>query len=379
MYHFYELHIFIFLYIIKIIHKKLKKMKRLFTVLMLIVLSLSTNYLFGQGVTTASLKGKVVDIKGNAIEGVTVAVINQANGSQYGTMTFEDGVYKLQGLQVGGPYKIVASSIGYETKEENEVYLKLNQVLVFNFSLAQTDTEIEEVTVSYDRDNIMNSDRTGSVTNIGSKQITILPTISRGQKDLTRLTPESNGNSFGGRNNLYNNFSLDGSIFNNSFGLDYATPGGQSDAQPFSLDAIEQIQVSLAPFDVREGGFSGAGINAVTKSGTNDLKASLYYYMRNEKMIGSKVGDTEVENYDFGTSLGGFTVGGPIIKNKLFFFISAEAERRDQLAHGFIADDGVTTGSNVTSVSQTDIEAVQQHLINEWDGKGRIFKRNWPG
>lgn len=190
--------------------------------------------------------------------------------------------------------------------------------------------------------------------------------MTRSQQDLTRLTPQSDGNSFGGRNNLYNNFSLDGSIFNNSFGLDYATPGGQSDAQPVSLDAIEQIQVSLAPFDVREGGFTGAGVNAVTKSGTNQFKATAYTFYRGDNMIGKKVNWQDAPNLNFSTNQTGLSIGGPIIKNKLFFFLNAELERATQLATAFVADDGTNTGPNVTSVKASDIQAVHDHLLSKW-------------
>ncbi len=321
---------------------------------------------FSQGATTAALKGKVVDDKGNALENATVVLIHEASGSQYGATTMKDGRFTIVGARVGGPYKVVISSVGYANKEQTGIHLNLNQTLSLNFVLKQTDQQIEEVTISYDKADDMNTERTGAETFIKSKEINSLPTISRGQKDFTRLTPQSDGNSFGGMNNLYNNFSLDGSIFNNSFGLDYATPGGQSDAQPVSLDAIEQIQVSLAPFDVREGGFTGAGVNAVTRSGTNNIDASAYYYFRNEGMVGKKVGDTEIENTDFNTKLYGFRVGGPIIKNKLFFFVNAESERREGLAHGFVADNGSNTGDNVTSVLSTDIQAVKDHLMDEW-------------
>lgn len=149
--------------------------------------------------------------------------------------------------------------------------------------------KLGEVVVRANRDGQINPDRTGAVTNISSTAIRTLPTISRSQEDFTRLTPRASGQSFGGRNTLHNNFSLDGSIFNNSFGLDSPTPGGQTNSQPVSLDAIEQIQVSLAPYDVRQGGFTGAGINAVTKSGTNDFKGTAYTYFRNESLIGKKI------------------------------------------------------------------------------------------
>ncbi len=333
----------------------------------LLALILISSMAWGQGATTAALRGKVVDDKGNPLENANVILIHEPSGSQYGTMTLQDGRFTIAGVRVGGPYKVIISSIGYAKKEQSGIYLNLNQTLQLSFVLKQSDLQIEEVTVSYDKGNDMSTERTGAETFIKSKEINSLPTISRGQKDFTRLTPQSDGNSFGGRNNLYNNFSLDGSIFNNSFGLDYATPGGQADAQPVSLDAIEQIQVSLAPFDVREGGFTGAGVNAVTRSGTNNIDASVYYYFRNEAMIGDKVGDTKVPNLDFNTKLYGFRVGGPIIKNKLFFFINAESERKEELAHGFVArDDAGQTDPNVTSVLRSDIEAVQQHFRDVW-------------
>ncbi len=341
-------------------------MKTIQKLLLLSVLVFSTIMSYSQGVTTSSLKGKVVDVSGKPLDGVTIALIHVPSGTQYGTMSRADGGYDLQGVRVGGPYTVVATSVGFAKQEKSDVYLNLNETLNIDFALSQTDQQLEEVTVSYDKTDLLNSERTGAETYVNSKELNSMPTISRGQKDFTRLTPQSDGYSFGGRNNLYNNFSLDGSIFNNSFGLDYATPGGQADAQPVSLDAIEQIQVSIAPFDVREGGFTGAGINAVTKSGTNTVKASAYYYFRNEKMIGKKVNELEVPNLDFNTSLSGITVGGPIIKNKLFFFLNAEAERRDELAHGFVADNSTNSGDNVTSVNEDDIKAVKQHLLDEW-------------
>ncbi len=353
--------------------KKMKKMKKLLFIFMLALFS-TTASLFGQGVTTSSIRGIVVDNNGKPLNGVTIAVVNMATGSQYSAMSFKDGSFKLQGLQVGGPYKVVASSLGFEKAEANNLYLSLNQVANVKLTLVPADQKLNAVTIKGNKNDFMSSDRTGAETSVGSKDLKILPSISRGEKDFTRLTPQSDGNSFGGRNNLYNNFSLDGSIFNNSFGLDYATPGGQADAQPVSLDAIKQIQVSLAPFDVRQGGFSGAGINAVTKSGTNKFKSSIYYYGRNKNMIGSKVGDTKVENYAFNTLLTGLTLGGPIIKNKLFFFVSLEAERRDQLAYGFVANDGTNSGPNVTSVDKDSIQMVHDHLLNEWGYEAGRFE-----
>lgn len=330
-----------------------------------VVVLLLTGVVFGQGVTTAAINGKVTASDGNVLIGANVIAEHQPTGTTYGATTMNDGYYYIPNMKIGGPYAIRVSYIGYGKQQQEGVQLYLNNEATYNFSLQSESMEMSEVVVTAEHSEI-NPNRTGSETNINTELLESLPTISRGQKDFTRMTPESDGNSFGGRNNLYNNFSLDGSIFNNPFGLDYAVPGGQTEAQPVSLDAIEQVQVSLAPFDVREGGFTGAGVNAVTKSGTNNLQVSAYHYLRNQGMVGTKVGDAEVENLDFSTSQSGISVGGPIIEDKIFYFVNFEAERRDQLAHNFIADDGSVTGANVTSVSADSIAMVQARLRDYW-------------
>jgi len=339
----------------------MKKRLLLFLTMFLLV----SGYVFSQGVTTSSLSGIIVDDKGAPVLLASVLAVHTPTGTQYGTFTSEDGHFNIRDMKIGGPYKVTVSFIGYENASAEDIYLQLNNTEFVKLEMKTTATQISGVVVQGGLN--PNRSQTGAMTNLESKQITSLPNMTRSQKDLTRLTPQSDGNSFGGRNNLYNNFSLDGSIFNNSFGLDYATPGGQSDAQPVSLDAIEQIQVSLAPFDVREGGFTGAGVNAVTKSGTNQFKATAYTYFRGDNMIGKKVGGVDAPNVDFKTTQTGLSIGGPIIKNKLFFFMNAEIERANQLATAFIADNGENTGqANVTSVNETDIKAVHDHFLSEW-------------
>ncbi|PLX22456.1 MAG: hypothetical protein C0597_02450 [Marinilabiliales bacterium] len=343
-------------------------MKKLTMILTFVFAFAGITSVFSQGVTTSSMTGKVVNDKGEPIDIANIVAMHTPTGTQYGTITMKDGRFNIRNMKIGGPYTVVASFMGYQEGTLENIYLDLNKTTEVDFELVESSINLEEVIISYEGDDFINSDKTGSQTSIDREKLEKLPSIARSQQDFTRLTPESDGNSFGGRNNLYNNFSLDGSIFNNSFGLDYATPGGQADAQPVSLDAIDQIQVSLAPFDVREGGFTGAGINAVTKSGTNELKGTGYYFFRNENMIGEKVGSVTAKNYDFSAKQFGVSIGGPIIKDKLFFFINAEAERRDQLAHGFVADDGTNTGqSNVTSVLESDLIAVQNHLRTFWN------------
>jgi len=250
-------------------------------------------------------------------------------------------------------------------------------------------SNIGEVVITYKRDNTFNNGRTGAETSVGNKQIATLPTISRSQADFTRLEPTSSNGSFGGRNDQYNNFSLDGSIFNNPFGLDAATPGGQTAAQPISLDAIEQIQVSTAPYDVSQSGFTGAAVNAVTKSGTNTVKGSVYGYYRNQDMTGGKIKGDDVFVPELNHYQSGFTLGGPIVKDKVFFFINAERENRIDAGSDWIPNNGDSdVAINVANVMETDMITVQNtlaglgydtgaytgftHLTESWKGIAKL-------
>ena len=195
----------------------------------------------------------------------------------------------------------------------------------------------------------------------------MLPSIKRSTRDLTRLDPRSDGNfSFAGRNWLYNNVSLDGSYFNNPFGLDDPAPGGQTNAEPVPYDAVEQVQVSLAPFDVREGGFTGANINTVTKSGTNDLRGSLYTFGRNEALLGNTVrGQDVVADPDLRFIQSGFSFSGPLVRDKLFFFVNGELERTDDPGTNFAAGTGAP-GFGVSRVEASVMDAIRQRMIDEY-------------
>ena len=325
-------------------------------------LSLSISSVFAQGVTTASMNGLVTDSDGSPLPGANIMAIHVPSGTQYGAATLNNGRFLLQNIRIGGPYKVTVSYVGFQSQSKENIHLALGQNVRVSFKLSDESVGISEVVVSAEQDDDLNADRTGAATNISKDEIIALPTISRSTSDYTRLTPQASGGSFGGRNEYYNNFSLDGSIFNNSFGLDVPTPGGQANAQPVSLDAIDQIQVSIAPYDVRQGGFTGAGINSVTKSGTNTFQGSVYGFMRNESMIGTKVGDTEVNNPDLSYGQYGFRVGGPILKNKLFFFVNAEIERREEPATTLLASTPGASGANVSNVSASDLEEIKNTL-----------------
>lgn len=279
--------------------------------------------LLAQGVTTAAMSGIVTDGKGQPLLGANVVAVHEPSGTRYGAASRTSGAFNIPNMKIGGPYTVTTSYVGYKTQQEKEVYLNLGQTVRLDFKLPEEAIAIGEIEVTAEQDEVLNSDRTGAATYIKSAQVVQLPSIKRSTRDLTRLDPRSDGNfSFGGRNWLYNNVSLDGSYFNNPFGLDDPAPGGQAGAEPVPYDAVEQVQVSVVPFDVREGGFTGAGINTVTKSGTNQLKASVYSFIRNEDFLGNKISGKEViatPSLKFNQS--GFTLSGPLIRNKLFFFV----------------------------------------------------------
>jgi hypothetical protein len=326
-------------------------------------LFLTSGNLFAQGVTTAAMNGLVTDDKGAPLSGANVVAVHEPSGTQYGTAVRTGGAYNLPNMKIGGPYAVTVSFIGYKTQKEENIYLSLGQNLRLDFRLVQEAVVMGEVQVTAEQDEVLNSSRTGAATYIKSAQVVQLPSIKRSTRDLTRLDPRSDGNfSFGGRNWLYNNISLDGSYFNNPFGLDDPAPGGQTNAEPVPFEAIEQVQVSIAPFDVREGGFTGANINTVTKSGTNQIRGSIYSYTRNESFIGSQVGSEEVLNPDLSFNQSGFTFSGPIIPDKLFFFINGEIERRDDPGTNFSAARPGLTGATVSRVEAAIMDQIRQRM-----------------
>src|SRR5690606_37827361 len=249
-----------------------------------------------------------------------------------------------------------------------DVYLQLGEPFVLNPVFGDGVISIDEVAIT-GRSSV-NKDKTGTSTNISREQINTLPSFSRSIEDFTRLTPQANGNSFAGRDGRYNNVQIDGANFNNGFGLnDDPLPGGGG----LSIDAIEQIQVNIAPYDVRQGGFTGAGINAVTRSGTNTFQGSVYHFAQNDQFIGTKVrGEILSDLQPNAQKTWGFRLGGPIIKDKLFFFVNAEQINMEGPSAGAVnpwtaSENGIADpDNNVTRVRRSDIEAVQDHLRNQW-------------
>ncbi len=313
--------------------------------------------------TTSTIVGLVTNAKGESLPGAAVVAIHTPSGSAFGSVTNVDGRFTIPNCRVGGPYEIKITFVGYETQKVENVFLKLGEKFAQNAKLKESSSTLEEFVVKAGLNDPINNKRTGASTNISNEQLQALPTIGRSAADFTRLTPASTeGGSFAGRSAQYNNFSLDGTIFNNPFGLDAATPGGQTDAAPVSLDAIEQIQVSLAPYDVTQSGFTGASVNAVTKSGTNEIKGTAFGFFRNQDMVGQKVGSTKLVKANLNQFQGGFAIGMPIIKNKLFLFANAEISRRTDLGTTFVAARPGLTGANVSRVTAADLDAVSKAL-----------------
>ncbi len=317
-------------------------------------------------VTSSAITGRVIDSKGEGLPGATVVATHAPSGSQYGTVTNESGRYTIPSVRVGGPYKVTVSYVGYSEQSQENIFANLGTSANANFTLSDEGTQLSEVTITSNRSDVFSSDRTGAATTINAEQLKALPTISRSLNDFTRLTPQSNGSSFGGRDGRYNNITIDGANFNNNFGLSSNNlPGGS--AQPISLDAIEEVQVNIAPFDVRQANFTGAGINVITKSGTNQVKGTAYTYYRNEKFNGSRVGEEDLPTADkTNNNIYGLSIGAPIIKNKLFVFVNGEFEKNVRPGFNWIASRPGVTGSNVSRPTATDLQAVSDFARSEY-------------
>ncbi len=318
--------------------------------------------------TTSEIQGLVSDGKAG-LPGVNVVAIHQPTGTKYGTSTRLDGRYNLPNLKIGGPYTITVSFIGFKTETENDVTLLLGQTHKSNFVLREATTTLQEVVVTAGQNNVFNSSRTGAQEIINRRLIEGIPNVNRSWKDLVKLVPSQNNLSFGGLSSQLNNVTLDGANFNNSFGLGDGTLGGQTGAQPISLDAIEQIQVNVSPFDVKFGGFAGGSINTVTRSGKNQSFGSVYQFFKNKDLQGYKVGDVTLPKQDFTYDLKGFTAGGAIVKNKLFFFINGEQESRMEPGTQWVASDATNTpnGINVSQAKAADLDALRKFLIEKYN------------
>ena len=275
-------------------------------------------------ITTSSVSGKIT-ANGEDVIGATIKAVHQPSGTVYRAVTNMDGRYSIQGMRPGGPYVLEVTYVGYKNKQVKGISLSLGQNTVLNETLAEDAAQLEDVVVVADRNNNMRTDRAGATTSINADQIEAVPTVSRSMNDLLKLTPQGanvgSGFSVGGGNYRQSYVTVDGAAFNNAFGIGGNLPGNGS---PISLDALDQISVSSSPYDVRLSGFTGGAISAVTKSGTNQFKGTAYMYTTNSHLRGNKVSDYELNRLQSHSTTWGASFGGPIIKDKLFFFANGE-------------------------------------------------------
>ena len=329
------------------------------------VMMLPIGQVFAQGSTTSAIAGTVVDEKGEGLPGATVIAVHEPTGSRYGASTRADGRYNIVNMRVGGPYKVTVSFVGYKESAQSGIVLTLASELRQNFKLEVSQAQLEEVKVVASRSSVINSGRTGAATTVSNTSITTLPTLNRSLGDFARLDPRANGLNFAGRNALYNNVTVDGAFFNNAFALS-STIGGQTGASPISVDAIDQFQVLIAPYDVRQGMATGANINVVTKSGTNSWTGSGYYFGTNEGLVGNKVGDVTNQYGKFQRGQIGARVGGALIKNKLFVFASFEQETQSDPGSNFVAT-RTGTEPNKSIAKAEDLDRLKSFLVSKFN------------
>jgi len=314
-----------------------------------------------QSVTTSAVTGTVIGEQGQPLGGIQIVVINAATGATSGVLSRQDGRFLLPGLQPGGPYRIEARGIGYGTQVREGLTLSLGQTARFDFTMVTAAVAIAGVEVTADRDAVISRGRTGTGSVVSEEKIARAPTITRDFTDFTRLVPQIStntpGTSAAGRNNRFNNIQIDGAVNNDLFGLAASgTPGGQAGARPITLEAIQEFQVVIAPFDVRQNGFTGAGINAVTRSGRNEVFGSLSAFGRNESLVGrfqTYAGEASPVIDDFEQTDLAFSLGGPIVRDRAFFFGAGEFSRR-------------TTPLGITPGFGTDITAAQAQQVQQF-------------
>ena len=342
----------------------MEKMKNL--ILVALCLITLPGLVFAQGVTTGAMSGSVTGVKGEPLAGANVVALHVPSGTISGAATRPDGNFNITGMRVGGPYTVTVSFIGYKPQKQENVFLTLGQNLRLQFRLSEEAVEVGALEVVADRNAIMSASRTGAATSVSRQAIISLPTITGRIEDFLRLTPQYNpsgfGFSFAGQDNRLNNVTVDGSYFNNSFGL-AGQPGDRTGVAPISLEAIEQLQINISPYDVRQGNFVGANVNTVTKSGTNEYSGSIYTQFRNQDWVGTEAKDLEFDPGTFKYNRIGVAVGGLIIKNKLFFFANYEGDKLTQPGTTFRSNiGGETIEGNVTRVLASDLDALSNYL-----------------
>jgi len=329
--------------------------------LYLLAFAVTLSHFAAAQVTTSGITGNTKDASGNPLVGATVTATHVPTGTQYRAVSRSGGRFDIQNIPPGGPYTVRISYVGYVEFVRTDINIPLGEQFDVQADMAAASAQMQDVVVTTRR---ATTDRTGAATNISRRQIQNQPNIGRSIAGVARNTPQSNGNSFAGMNYRYNNLTIDGALFNNNFGRsgDGQYPGGGTSA--ISIDALDQVQVNIAPYDVRQAGFVGAGINAVTRRGTNTFTGTVYGFYRNQDFNGEKVDGIQVANSKRSTTIYGASIGGPIIPNKLFFFVNAEREKRTQPGQTSVATrPGENDGDpNLAPVLASDLDDLAEHL-----------------
>ena len=317
-------------------------------------------------ITTSGMGGKVT-ADGEDVIGATIEVVHVPSGTKYQAVTNAKGMYAINGMRPGGPYRVKVSYIGYQSKSFDNVSLQLGQTYNLNVGLNEDAQQLGEVVVNA-KATKFTTEKTGASTNIDNQMLQSMPSVSRSITDYTRLSPYGgNGMSFAGADGRTANFTVDGADFNNNFGLSSALPGGGS---PISIDAIQEMQVVISPFDVRQTNFVGGGVNAITKSGTNTFRGTAYVYHQNEQMRGDAVDGEQIAGAreKDRTTTWGMTLGGPIIKDKLFFFVNGEMKKIPTVANRWRgSEDGVADANNYLSrTTLADLEKVSNYARDKY-------------
>lgn len=322
--------------------------------------------MFAQGTTSGSIEGTIASASGETLPGANIIAVHQPTGTQYGTSSRADGRFTFKSVRVGGPYVIQVTYVGFNPQKKEISNVELGETVQVNFELDEGELTLDEIAVVAEADPVFNADRTGASRNISREEISQTPTLSRSLDDFSRLTPQATGGgSFGGDNNRYNNLLVDGATLNDVFGLGEGTPGSQAGvSSPISIDAIEEFNVDLAPFDITNNNFTGGQINAITKSGTNQFTGSAYYQLRNENFVGNYIteeGEVSEDVASFDEQYVGLTLGGPLVEDKLFFFINAEFKRETSPLTGGLINSGQDNSFNVSPSVFEEIRTIAQN------------------
>jgi len=333
---------------------------------------------FGQ-VTTSTISGVAKNEKQEVLVGASIHATHTPTGTQYKTVTNKNGVYVLPAVRVGGPYTIHASFVGFKKGEEKDVNTQLGVTSNVDFILIDEKSILKDVVVTGTRNNLFSKDRTGASQQFTRRDLQNIPIAGARTIDgITKYNANGNGSSFGAQDSRLNNFTIDGSQFNNSFGLgSSAQAGGRTGASAISLDALEQLQVNIAPFDIRQSGFVGAGINAVTRSGTNEIEGSYYQTQRDNssRYVGNKANGVPVVASKFDEKVSGFRLGAPIIKNKLFIFGNYEQlERTEPGTTWFSTGSPIATGTQVSRTTYTDMTNLSNFMKDKFDYNTGAFE-----